>query len=783
MSTTDFPGLYLGREYDLAKTEVLPKPVIYDPRDLTTHGVVVGMTGSGKTGLCISLLEELAIEGVPSIIVDLKGDLTNLLLNFPGMRQEDFAPWVSPDEARRKGLSVEEHARNLAGAWQKGLADWGQDRARVAELRLSSDWRLYTPGSEAGLSVSVIQNFKAPRADIGREALNDKVESTATALLGLMKITADPVQSREHILIANLLLNAWSQHVDLDLARLIAQIQSPPLRKIGTFDVDMFYPEEDRLKLAVTLNNLLASPSFSTWIEGEPLDLAAMLRAPDGRPRQLIFYLAHLDDSQRMFFLTLLLQEVLTWTRSQPGSSRLRALLYLDEVFGYLPPHPANPPTKAPLMTLLKQARAFGVGILLATQNPVDLDYKALSNAGTWFVGKLRTDRDKARLLEGLEGLDAEHGSLTDRGYLDAAISALGNQVFLLHDVHRDAPVLFHTRWALSYLAGPLTRDQLVQLKALRGDLAPAANGAAPALAAGACPACRATHPAEARFCMQCGTPLPEHAAEVGAEGAQATRGAAHVPPILPPGTVQYYLPVAQAPAKQGAALVYEPRLLGFADVTLTDRTRKLERQLAFRLLLPTPEAGRPALWAEAEQVSDALEPAMPNNENAVWSDVPETANDPKKLRALERSFAKHLYDDSGITIYNNRSLGLTSEPGEGLEAFLQRCVETTRTLAEPELAPVRAEHQDRVEALRVAEGSNSPKSVQARERWHAAMEKVMGPWQKKAEDVKEARLEARKTGIRITHFGLAWAPVWCAEGQRVPAYAMAKSAAQGAGS
>ena len=296
--------------------------------------------------------------------------------------------------------------------------------------------------------MSVLQNFTAPVSAIDRETLNDRVESTTTALLGLTNITGDPVQSREHILIANLLLNAWTNGRDLDLPRLISEITAPPLRTIGTFDIDMFYPEADRLQLALALNNLLASPSFATWITGEPLSLASMLYDSDGKPRQLIFYLAHLDDSQRMFFLTLLLEEMLTWTRSQTGSSGLRAILYFDEVFGYLPPHPANPPTKRPLMTLLKQARAFGVGILLATQNPVDLDYKALTNAGTWFVGKLQTDRDKARLLEGLQGVATERGTLTDSAYLDTVISSLGNQVFLLHDVHTGKPQLFHTRWA-----------------------------------------------------------------------------------------------------------------------------------------------------------------------------------------------------------------------------------------------------------------------------------------------------------------------------------------------
>jgi hypothetical protein len=436
---------------------------MYDARDLTTHGVVVGMTGSGKTGLCISLLEEAALDGIPCIIIDPKGDLTNLLLQFPELDPKDFERWLNPEDARQKGVPLADYARQLAERWRQGLAEWGQAPERIARLRQSSEWRIYTPGSEAGLPLSVLQTFAAPKGNVSREALNQKIDATTTALLGLTGIEADPVQSREHILIAQLLLHAWSKGRDLDLPELIQQIQEPPLNKIGAFDVDTFYPEKDRLKLAVALNNILAAPSFSTWVNGEALDLSRMLYAGD-KPRQLIFYVAHLEDAQRLFFLTLLLEEVLSWTRKQPGTTSLRAILYFDEVFGYLPPYPANPPTKTPLMTLLKQARAFGVGVLLATQNPVDLDYKALSNAGTWFVGKLQTERDKARLVEGLEGVAAERGTLSDRGYLETVISALGNRVFLLHDVHRGQPLLFQSRHALSFLCGPLTRERVAQL-------------------------------------------------------------------------------------------------------------------------------------------------------------------------------------------------------------------------------------------------------------------------------------------------------------------------------
>jgi hypothetical protein len=782
---------YLGREYDLEQKTVLDQPVLYDARYLTTHGVVVGMTGSGKTGLCLALLEEAAIDGIPCIIIDLKGDLCNLLLNFPELRPEDFERWIDPDDARRKKLPVKEYAAQVAATWRQGLADWWQEPERIARLRQSSDWRIYTPGSTAGLPVSVIQNFNVPKGTVTREALNERVEATTTALLGLTGVASDPVQSREHILIANLLLRAWLAGKDMDLPRLITQIQVPPLRKIGTFDVDMFYPEADRLKLAVALNNLLASPGFSSWISGEPLDLAAMLYAKDGRPRQLIFYLAHLDDSQRLFFLTLLLEEVLAWTRSQPGTSSLRAILYFDEVYGYLPPHPDNPPTKRPLLTLLKQARAFGVGVLLATQNPVDLDYKALTNAGTWFIGKLQTERDKARLLDGLEGVAAAQGTLTDRKYLDGVISSLRNRVFLLHNIHTGRPLLFQTRWALSYLAGPLTRDQVAELMApVKEELAAAgtaADGAAEpadACSAGkACPECGSALTVPAKFCPECGARLP-----VRVESAQedqfkqkliqavpADLTATHVPPVLPAGLVQYFLPAVPLALHAGQAvtaeLLYEPRLLGFAEVAFVDGRRGIERQRTYRLLAPPPQPGHPPAWGQAELIGGSLA-ATPENTEAGWADVPETMNDPKKLKALEKSFVEFLYDNAAVTVYQNKHFNLLSEPGEDDQAFRGRCRAAARQATESAWAELRAKYQKKFQSL--AGDRTAEAKLQAE--WAEVTAEVREAWQAKAEEIKELRLTPRKADIRVTHFGLAWAPFWQIAGagvppQRIPAY------------
>ncbi len=473
-------AFYLGREYDLS-TKEMGGLLLYDSKDLVTHGVCVGMTGSGKTGLCIGLLEEAAIDGVPSIVIDPKGDLADLMLTFPELRPEDFRPWVSQEEAAKKSLSIDDFATQQAEMWKKGLADWGQDPGRIQRLKDAADFTIYTPGSNAGLPVSILKSFAAPspavRAD--DEALRDRINTAVTSILGLVGVTADPIQSREHILLSSLFYSVWSAGQDLDLAGLIQQIQKPPFTRVGVLDLDSFYPAKERFELAMLLNNLLAAPTFQTWLEGDALDIGQMLFTSEGRPRVSIFSIAHLSDTERMFFVSLLLNEVLGWVRAQQGTGSLRAIIYMDEIFGFFPPV-AEPPSKRPLLTLLKQARAFGVGILLATQNPVDLDYKGLANAGTWFIGRLQTERDKARLLEGLEGVAAGSESKFDRQKMEETLAGLGKRVFLMYNVHEDAPVVFQTRWALSYLPGPLTRAQIKTLMDPRRPVA-APAGCAPA--------------------------------------------------------------------------------------------------------------------------------------------------------------------------------------------------------------------------------------------------------------------------------------------------------------
>ena len=460
---------YLGRIFDQGEGRVLDDLLLYDSKDLTTHAVCVGMTGSGKTGLGITLLEEAAIDGIPALVIDPKGDMGNLLLTFPDLQSADFSPWVEPESAARAGLTVNEFANKTAKTWRKGIAEWGQDASRIAKFKNSVDVAIYTPGSQTGIPLTILRSFAAPSATLAEdsEALRDRILSTVSGLLALIGITADPIRSREHILLSNIFQQAWAEGRSLDIRNLIREIQAPPFDSVGVFDLESFFPSKERMDLAVQLNNLLASPSFADWMEGEPLDIGRLLYTPQGKPRISVLSIAHLNDTERMSFVTLLLNEVVSWMRSQPGTTSLRALLYMDEIFGYFPPT-AVPPSKVPMLTLLKQARAYGLGVVLATQNPVDLDYKGLANAGTWFIGRLQTERDKLRVLEGLEGASQAAGFSIDRAKMDKILSALGHRVFLMHNVHEDQPTLYQTRWALSYLRGPLTRQQIKRLMAPR---------------------------------------------------------------------------------------------------------------------------------------------------------------------------------------------------------------------------------------------------------------------------------------------------------------------------
>ncbi|MDH5739615.1 MAG: ATP-binding protein, partial [Nitrospira sp.] len=554
---------YMGRPYDLATKQAKPGWLLYDSKDLVTHAVCVGMTGSGKTGLCLALLEEAAIDNIPAIIIDPKGDLGNLMLTFPSLKGEDFQPWINEDDARKKGLSPADYAKAQAELWTKGLAGWQQDGARIQRLRDAADVAIYTPGSSAGLPVSILKSFSAPSADVLKDAelLRERISTTVTSLLGLLGIEADPIQSREHILLSTILDQTWKKEEDLDLAGLIHAIQSPPVSKIGVMDVESFFPSKDRFSLAMKLNNLLAAPAFQSWLEGEALDMQSIMYTQTGKPRLAIFSIAHLNDAERMFFVTLLLSQMVGWMRAQSGTTSLRALLYMDEIFGYFPPV-SNPPSKLPLLTLLKQARAFGLGVVLATQNPVDLDYKGLANTGTWFIGRLQTERDKARVLEGLEGASTSAGKKFDRGQMEQTLAGLGNRIFLMNNVHEDEPVVFETRWCLSYLRGPLTRTQIKRLMDPVREAHPSTGMTAPTVTL----------------------------------AGSSTGG---VRPMLPPDVPQHFVPL-RGSKPDGSELVYTPMLLGSSQVRFADSKSGIDNTQDLTVLAPIVDGPVAVEWDQA---------------------------------------------------------------------------------------------------------------------------------------------------------------------------------------
>ena len=432
--------------------------LLYEASDLTTHGVIVGMTGSGKTGLAIDLLEEALLSGIPALIIDPKGDMTNLLLNFPDFAPADFRPWVDTSVARREGITPDELATQVAGEWKEGLASWDIGSDRMRQLKERSSITVYTPGSGAGTPLNVLGSLAA-RIGADHEAIRDEIEGYVASLLVLAGIESDPISGAEHILLATIIEHEWNGQRSLDLASLIGLVQQPPFRKLGVFELDAFIPPKARTALAMRLNGLVASPSFAAWRQGEPLDIGAMLFDGGHQPQAAVIYLAHLSESERQFLVTLLLSKLVTYMRSQQGSSDLRLMVYMDEVAGFAPPT-AEPPSKKPIMVLAKQARAFGYGMVLTTQNPMDFDYKVMSNAGTWAIGRLQTERDKARILEAMQ---SAAGSV-NVDLLNRQISDLGKRQFVLHTAGGKPPRLFTTRWAMSYLAGPLSKQQITEL-------------------------------------------------------------------------------------------------------------------------------------------------------------------------------------------------------------------------------------------------------------------------------------------------------------------------------
>lgn len=684
ISSIDYEKLgqfYLGRGYNPETKTVEDDLVLYDSKDLVTHGVVLGMTGSGKTGLCLALLEEAAMDSIPAIVIDPKGDIANLLLTFPDLDAKSFRPWINEDDAAKKGISPDEHAEKTAGMWKKGLAEWGQDPARIAALREKVDINIFTPGSKAGIPVSILSSLEVPPFEImdDGELLGERIESTVSSLLSLVGVNADAIQSPEAVLVSAIFQNAWVAGQDITLETLIRHIQRPAFDKVGVIDLESFMPEKNRQPLALKFNNLLASPGFASWLEGPPLDIAKMLHSPAGKPRISIFSIAHLGDAERMFFVSLLLNQMLGWMRSQNGTTSLRAMLYMDEIFGFLPPT-ANPPSKRPMMTLLKQGRAFGLGCLLATQNPVDLDYKALSNIGTWFIGRLQTERDKLRVLDGLEGAAGSQNAMFNRGNMERMISGLGNRVFLMNNVHEDGPLLFHVRWVMSYLTGPLTRGQIKTLMdPKRGgfEKAPAAVTAA-------------SNP-------------------MSMPGMGAATAATTARPVVGGGVIEVFAAVAGA----ADGITYQPYLLREGLVHFFSAKAGADGSRLLRLVNPITAGGID--WERTLPITLAeAEPAA----GAGFGELPGFAMNAANYKQVEKDFSEWLYRNERAEVFSCPALKAWSKLGESEADFRARllhqsheardaAVEKLRTATDKKLATVGSR-------LRTAEGTLARQKAEA---------------------------------------------------------------------
>ncbi|CAN5163306.1 ATP-binding protein [soil metagenome] len=678
--TQDFEKLglfYLGRRYDIATAKTTNDLVLYDSKDLLTHAVCIGMTGSGKTGLCLDLVEEAAIDNIPVIAIDPKGDLSNLLLTFPNLAAEEFQPWVNADEARQNNLTTEQFAAQQASAWKSGLAEWGQTSDRIKVLKASADFKVYTPGSTAGLPISIVQSLSAPAQEVidDTDAMSERVVTTANCLLALLATSVDPLKSREHILLSNILDRAWRKGEDLTLSDIIQQIQKPPITQVGAIDIESFFPAKDRFELAMTVNNLLAAPGFDAWLSGEPLDINKLLHSDSGKPQVSIFSIAHLSDTERMFFVSLLLGQIVSWTRSQSGTSSLRAILYMDEIFGYFPPV-ANPPSKMPLLTLLKQARAYGLGLVLATQNPVDLDYKGLANAGTWFIGRLQTERDKMRVIEGLEGAMAETGGKFDRQEMEKILAGLGKRVFLMNNVHESRPEIFQTRWTLSYLRGPLMKSQIKTLM----------------------------DPVKKGLTTNAPTVFPTDSVPVA--NPTVTKVSSKSPvgissrPALPPGVKQYFLPSKQS-ILSDAQIVYKPVLYASATVRFVDTKTGLDQTVDKAFVSNVIGDGATQNWSDGQAVKYSLDSfeAEPRA-GAAFDQMPSGLAQVSNYKTWAKTFATWLSQSQKYQLMRSDALGLYSLPNEQEGAFKVRLQQKSNELRDQNKEKIRGNYAAKMNAL-----------------------------------------------------------------------------------
>jgi hypothetical protein len=679
--------LFLGDKIDPAAHKRANDPVLYEAANLTTHGVIVGMTGSGKTGLGIVLLEECLLQGIPALIIDPKGDMGNLLLAFADQKPESFRPYVLESDAKKEGRTLDEHAAAVAKQWSEGQAGWEMTPDRIKALHDAANFTIYTPGSNNGIALNIVGDMRRPTAGVDEEVLQDEIDGLVSSLLNLIDIESDPLSGREHILLSNLIAHAWNNNADLDLASLVGQVQQPPMRKLGVIDLDTFFPEKDRVALALRLNGLLASPSFASWARGVPLDIDALLYT-DGKPNAAIIQIAHLSDQERQFVVTLVLSKLVTWMRQQSGTPDLRLIVYMDEVFGFVPPT-AAPPAKKPILTIFKQARAYGIGMVLATQNPVDIDYKAIANAGTWMIGRLQTERDKARLLEGLK----DAAGATDIETIDATISGLAKREFLLHSARSNKPVVFTSRWALSYLPGPLSRDQVAALMAnspLRAVEAAtrtaSASGAAPATAIGA--------------------PGGDTVAAAAAPTTALADNESSLAPAIADGVPVYHLdPAAPWAAELGvraggkrleAGVIARVKLL-FDD----EKADRREQQQWEAIFFPINGALDAAEARHVDYDDRDLRSAAPDGAVYVLPDA--DLKSKTYFTKAKSALQDHLYRTMSVTVLKNPELKLFSRAGESQSDFEARCGQVADDLADNEADKLRKTMTDKIDRIKDA--------------------------------------------------------------------------------
>ncbi len=635
---------YLGKRLDPATGEPTGLLELIKNKNLTTHAAIIGMTGSGKTGLGIAMLEEAAIDKIPVIAIDPKGDLGNICLAFEDFDPKKFEPWIDPQEAQKEGLNIEEYAKRIAKRWEEGIQSFHQDRDRIKRLKESAEFLIYTPGSSAGIPLSILSSFEAPSKEIleDTDSYTYMLASNAASLLALVGI--EEKDSSAFILVSNILDHFWRQGKSLTIEEIIASIITPPFKKIGVLPLEGFYPRADRMKLALKFNNLISAPSFQNWITGEPLDIAKLLHNEEGKPKISILYLAHLNDQERMFFVTLLLSRLISWMRRQSGTNALRALLYMDEIFGYFPPN-ANPPSKEPMLLLLKQARAFGIGAVLSTQNPVDIDYKGLANIGMWFLGRLQTRQDIDRVIDGL--LKNSPDAL-DKKEIQEILSNLPKRTFLLRSIHKEELELFTTRWVLSYLKGPLSKDEV---RRLMDEKKPKSS-----------PSPSQKEPQE-----------PQH---FGA-------------PILSEDIPQRYEIVnPSAPLFRFRPFLYFHATLHFYN------QRKgidlLQKRLCEIELFEYMEQIDFAECQEAEAKERTTHPPS----NASFATLPPFLMGLKNLKSIEKEFRDHLYLNERITLFRVKKLRLESELFESYEEFKERLLEALRDKKEEAIEKIEKRYE-----------------------------------------------------------------------------------------